>query len=194
MQRIHSSLIIHHRVEPANDLSNQRVGDHLLRDRVRATRCDLLRLLPHCAGVAHSKTVHCCVLPCRRRLALRRADWVRKDKVRQALQRRVSVGPCNKKAILFWSFLYVCPEPVLVKRAFLYINGSKRPFFHLRRRCHLESRRPPSDGRCQAVHADRCAPPAPPTPAAWRNNKTKQNKPSKTHTNERKKGGVRHCR
>jgi hypothetical protein len=27
------------------------------------------------------------------------------------------------------SFPYVCPEPVLVKRAFLYINGAKRPFF-----------------------------------------------------------------
>eukprot|EP01046_Picozoa_sp_COSAG06_P004796 COSAG06_NODE_207_length_20219_cov_8.734841_8_plen_223_part_00 len=29
---------------------------------------------------------------------------------------------------LFWSFLYVCPEPVLVKCSFLYINGSKGPF------------------------------------------------------------------
>ena len=26
------------------------------------------------------------------------------------------------------SFPYVCPEPVLVKSSFLYINGSKRPF------------------------------------------------------------------
>jgi hypothetical protein len=25
-------------------------------------------------------------------------------------------------------FPYVCPEPVLVKRSFLEINGSKRPF------------------------------------------------------------------
>ena len=31
----------------------------------------------------------------------------------------------------FWSFPYVCPEPVLVKSSFLYMNGSKRPFFHL---------------------------------------------------------------
>ena len=31
---------------------------------------------------------------------------------------------------LFLSFPYVCPEPVLVKSAFLHINGSKSPFFH----------------------------------------------------------------
>ena len=30
---------------------------------------------------------------------------------------------------LFWSFLYVCPEPVLVKRWLFYINGSKARFF-----------------------------------------------------------------
>ena len=29
---------------------------------------------------------------------------------------------------LFWSFPYVCPEPVLAKCSLLYINGSKRPF------------------------------------------------------------------
>jgi hypothetical protein len=28
----------------------------------------------------------------------------------------------------FMSFPYVCPEPVLAKRSFIYINGSKRPF------------------------------------------------------------------
>jgi hypothetical protein len=32
----------------------------------------------------------------------------------------------------FWSFPYVCPEPVLVKCSFLYINGSKSPFSDLR--------------------------------------------------------------
>jgi hypothetical protein len=32
---------------------------------------------------------------------------------------------------LFLSFPYVCSEPFLVKRAFSYINGAKRPFFHL---------------------------------------------------------------
>jgi hypothetical protein len=32
---------------------------------------------------------------------------------------------------LLMSFPYVCPEPVLVKSSFIYINGSKRPFFHL---------------------------------------------------------------
>jgi hypothetical protein len=37
-----------------------------------------------------------------------------------------------KKTVSFLSFLYVCPEPVLVKRSFLYINGSKRPFSYLR--------------------------------------------------------------
>jgi hypothetical protein len=30
---------------------------------------------------------------------------------------------------LFWSFPYVCPEPVLVKSSFLYINGSKSAVF-----------------------------------------------------------------
>jgi hypothetical protein len=37
----------------------------------------------------------------------------------------------------FFEFSYVCPEPVLVKRSFLYINGSKRPFLLtcLDRRC-----------------------------------------------------------
>jgi hypothetical protein len=29
------------------------------------------------------------------------------------------------------SFPYVCPEPVLAKSSFLYINGAKSPFFHL---------------------------------------------------------------
>ena len=32
------------------------------------------------------------------------------------------------------SFPYVCPEPVLAKSSFLYINGSKRPLFHLDQR------------------------------------------------------------
>ena len=32
-------------------------------------------------------------------------------------------------AIPFLSFPYVCPEPVLIKCSFLYINGAKRPFF-----------------------------------------------------------------
>jgi hypothetical protein len=35
------------------------------------------------------------------------------------------------KRSLFECFPYVCPEPVLVKSSFLYINGAKRPFFHL---------------------------------------------------------------
>jgi hypothetical protein len=34
-----------------------------------------------------------------------------------------------RKNDLFLSFPYVCPEPVLVKCSFLYINGSKMPFF-----------------------------------------------------------------
>jgi len=34
-----------------------------------------------------------------------------------------------KNATLFLSFPYVCPEPVLAKSSFLYINGSKWPFF-----------------------------------------------------------------
>jgi hypothetical protein len=32
---------------------------------------------------------------------------------------------------LVFDFPYVCPEPVLVKRSFLCINGQKRPFSHL---------------------------------------------------------------
>jgi hypothetical protein len=35
----------------------------------------------------------------------------------------------DEETLFFWSFPYVCPEPVLVKSSFLYINGSKRPFF-----------------------------------------------------------------
>jgi hypothetical protein len=34
-----------------------------------------------------------------------------------------------RKTASFLSFLYVCPEPVLAKGSFLYINGSKIPFF-----------------------------------------------------------------
>jgi hypothetical protein len=42
---------------------------------------------------------------------------------------RGSVGFFEKTA-LFLSFPYVCPEPVLVKRLFLYMNGYKIPFSH----------------------------------------------------------------
>eukprot|EP01046_Picozoa_sp_COSAG06_P033848 COSAG06_NODE_3492_length_5270_cov_2.545736_4_plen_254_part_00 len=35
-----------------------------------------------------------------------------------------------RKTYFFLSFSYVCPEPVLVKRSFLYINGSKVRFSH----------------------------------------------------------------
>jgi hypothetical protein len=31
--------------------------------------------------------------------------------------------------LFFLNFSYVCPEPVLVKRSFIYINGSKRAVF-----------------------------------------------------------------
>jgi hypothetical protein len=34
----------------------------------------------------------------------------------------------EKTATFFECFPYDCPEPVLVKSSFLYINGSKRPF------------------------------------------------------------------
>jgi hypothetical protein len=34
-----------------------------------------------------------------------------------------------RKDIFFECFPYVCPEPVLVKRSFLYINGSKSGVF-----------------------------------------------------------------
>ena len=34
----------------------------------------------------------------------------------------------QQNGVLFWSFPYVCPEPVLVKCSFLYIIGSNRPF------------------------------------------------------------------
>jgi hypothetical protein len=33
------------------------------------------------------------------------------------------------KTASFFEFPYVCPEPVLAKRSFLYINGAKMPFF-----------------------------------------------------------------
>ena len=34
-----------------------------------------------------------------------------------------------KNGIFFECFPYVCPEPVLAKASFIYINGSKMPFF-----------------------------------------------------------------
>eukprot|EP01046_Picozoa_sp_COSAG06_P053927 COSAG06_NODE_9455_length_1897_cov_1.145161_1_plen_96_part_10 len=36
--------------------------------------------------------------------------------------------PPVRKLLSFVSLLLFCPEPVLVKRSFLCINGSKRPF------------------------------------------------------------------
>ena len=45
---------------------------------------------------------------------------------RSRLHRSVE-PPSDLKTVLFGSFPYVCPKPVLVKRAFIYINGSKRP-------------------------------------------------------------------
>jgi hypothetical protein len=36
---------------------------------------------------------------------------------------------CEPQDDFFECFPYVCPEPVLVKCSFLYINGSKTPFF-----------------------------------------------------------------
>ena len=36
-------------------------------------------------------------------------------------------APCGR-TVLFWTFPYVCPEPVLVKCSFSYINGSKKAF------------------------------------------------------------------
>ena len=37
----------------------------------------------------------------------------------------------RKRITLFECFRYVCPEPVLVKRSHLYMNGAKLPFYHL---------------------------------------------------------------
>jgi hypothetical protein len=47
-----------------------------------------------------------------------------------AIERQVVAVRCDK-TVLFLSFPYVCPEPVLVKLSFLHINGEKRPFCHL---------------------------------------------------------------
>ena len=44
------------------------------------------------------------------------------------------VCPSFDKTGFFWSFPYVCPEPVLVKSSFLNINGPKSPFSYLSRR------------------------------------------------------------
>jgi hypothetical protein len=40
---------------------------------------------------------------------------------------------CTKRRPVFECFPYDCPEPVLVKRSRLYINGSEKPFFITRR-------------------------------------------------------------
>jgi hypothetical protein len=37
----------------------------------------------------------------------------------------------RKRITLFECFRYVCPEPVLVNRSHLYMNGAKLPFYHL---------------------------------------------------------------
>eukprot|EP01046_Picozoa_sp_COSAG06_P071510 COSAG06_NODE_20490_length_793_cov_5.110951_1_plen_103_part_01 len=42
-------------------------------------------------------------------------------------------GFLGSNGVFFWSFFYVCPEPVLVKCSPLYLNGSKRRGFG----CHL---------------------------------------------------------
>jgi hypothetical protein len=48
---------------------------------------------------------------------------------REARHRYLLPHRCVRKTASFLSFPYVCPEPVLAKCSFLYINGSKMPFF-----------------------------------------------------------------
>ena len=46
-----------------------------------------------------------------------------------AARQKDSVSQPARKRHSLMSFPYVCPEPVLVKRSFLYINGSKSGVF-----------------------------------------------------------------
>jgi hypothetical protein len=51
-----------------------------------------------------------------------------KHTIKQPSQQRAHfTNACTEeKRTFFWSFPYVCPEPVLVKCSFFYIDGSKR--------------------------------------------------------------------
>jgi hypothetical protein len=50
--------------------------------------------------------------------------------------RAASVVTRLRKTPLFLSLPYVCPEPVLVKRSFLYINGAESGVLVVTRRLH----------------------------------------------------------
>jgi hypothetical protein len=97
---------------------------------IRAT-CRQARACNHNANSLECAVVHT-------RLLLRALHRVRLTGSRLAVGKDADVvavaGGANQlqeNALFFECFPYVCPEPVLVKSSFLYINGSKRPFFHL---------------------------------------------------------------
>ena len=69
------------------------------------------------------------------------------------IKRDVPVGPCGEKRP-FSAFPSVCPEPVLVNRSLLCINGSERRFPH---RSEIQRRacRRPWSGRPSCAHSRR---------------------------------------
>jgi hypothetical protein len=68
------------------------------------------------------------VLPDKKHIHIVPVAAVRAVRSSSCLQGEAVVTP-KKNATLFLSFPYVCPEPVLVNRSFLYINGSKSGVF-----------------------------------------------------------------
>jgi hypothetical protein len=57
----------------------------------------------------------------------RTASQVVKMKIRRPLKRiPISTTSCEKHALFFSAFPYLCPEPVLAKRSFLHENGAKK--------------------------------------------------------------------
>jgi hypothetical protein len=66
-----------------------------------------------------------------KRAVKRNDDSFGKCGVTASLRLREQLGDERRpeKNVLFLSFSYVCPEPVLVKCSFLYINGAKSTIF-----------------------------------------------------------------
>ena len=75
----------------------------------------------------------------------------------------VPIGPEAKRS-LFEYFPHVCPEPVLAKCSFLYINGTKRPFLLTKSSTHVEGKRPICKGKNASLFDFECFPCACPEP------------------------------
>jgi hypothetical protein len=96
-----------------------------------------------CTGYAHGSRVPCRPAAAkngRRAPSIEATEAEEEEEEEDSFEAQVLSLDMIKSAVsasatngTFLSFAYVCPEPVLVKSSFLYINGQKSPFFHLRR-------------------------------------------------------------